>query len=212
MAIRIIKHESIPQTGSYEVRFLDGRPSVYHYFDDDPGRRSIIGKMTGAEALQAAKTLARGEQDKLGVQATNAACLRCFWPRRWHPTDPGGLRSPGLDHLPCERLLSASPPAVSSAVILKPLYSNRVIKIPLKTSSGSMRDALARVSDSRSLLEHLDDLPDKRTRHPVSSNRLPRRDCRHPFKHYCFRKIFEANTALTSSTGPSSSLTSMATC
>jgi hypothetical protein len=37
MTIRIIKHESIPQTGSYEVRFSDGRPSVYHYFDDDPG-------------------------------------------------------------------------------------------------------------------------------------------------------------------------------
>jgi hypothetical protein len=31
--IRLIKHESVPQTGSYEVRFPDGRPSVYHYFD-----------------------------------------------------------------------------------------------------------------------------------------------------------------------------------
>ena len=60
MTIRIIKHESIPQTGSYEVRFPDGRPSVYHYFDDDPGRRSITGKMT----RPAAKALARAEQDK----------------------------------------------------------------------------------------------------------------------------------------------------
>jgi hypothetical protein len=59
---RIIKHESIPKAGSYEVRFSDG---VYQYFDDDPGRRSINGTMTGAEALQAAKTLARAEQDKL---------------------------------------------------------------------------------------------------------------------------------------------------
>ena len=42
-SIRIIKHESVPQTGSYEVRFPDGRPSVYHYFDDNPGRRSISG-------------------------------------------------------------------------------------------------------------------------------------------------------------------------
>jgi hypothetical protein len=65
MTIRIVKHESIPQTGSYEVRFSDGRPSVYHYFDDDPGRRSITGKMRGAEALRAAKVLARTEQDKL---------------------------------------------------------------------------------------------------------------------------------------------------
>ena len=62
-SVRIIKHESIPQTGSYEVRFPDGRPSVYHYFDDDPGRRSITGTMTGAEALEQAKALARAERD-----------------------------------------------------------------------------------------------------------------------------------------------------
>jgi hypothetical protein len=35
------------------------------YFDDNLGRRSITGKMTGADALQAAKMLARAEQDKL---------------------------------------------------------------------------------------------------------------------------------------------------
>ena len=63
--IRLIKHESVAQTGSYEVRFPDGRPSVYHYFDDNPGRRSITDKMTSEEALHAAKTLARAEQDKL---------------------------------------------------------------------------------------------------------------------------------------------------
>jgi hypothetical protein len=64
MTVRIIKHEPIPQTGSYEVRFADGRPSVYCYFDDNPGRRSIAGNMTSEEALRAAKTLARAEQDK----------------------------------------------------------------------------------------------------------------------------------------------------
>ena len=36
-----------------------GRPSVYHYFDDNPGRRSITDKMTSEQALEAAKTLAR---------------------------------------------------------------------------------------------------------------------------------------------------------
>jgi hypothetical protein len=64
-SVGIIKHESVSQTGSYEVRFPDGRPSVYHYFDDNPGRRSITGKMSGEDALQAAKALARAEQDKL---------------------------------------------------------------------------------------------------------------------------------------------------
>ena len=64
--IRILKPEVVPQTGSYEVRFPGCRPSVYHYFDDDPGRRSITETMSGSETLQAAKALARAEQDKLG--------------------------------------------------------------------------------------------------------------------------------------------------
>lgn len=67
-SVRIIRHESIPQTGSDEVCFTDGRPSVYHYFDDNPGRRSITGKMTDAQALQAAKALARAERDNLDSQ------------------------------------------------------------------------------------------------------------------------------------------------
>ena len=62
---RIIRHEVIPETGSFEVRFADGRPSVYHYFDDNPGRRSITGAMTSAEALRAAKILAQVSQDRL---------------------------------------------------------------------------------------------------------------------------------------------------
>jgi hypothetical protein len=41
---RIIKHEAIPQTGSYEVKITDGRPSVYYYFDDDPGSDRSRGR------------------------------------------------------------------------------------------------------------------------------------------------------------------------
>jgi hypothetical protein len=65
--IRIIKHEVIPQTGSFEVKFSDRRPSVYHYFDDDPGRRSITGKMTSEQALELAKAAASPlEKPELG--------------------------------------------------------------------------------------------------------------------------------------------------
>ena len=39
MPIRVIKHEVVPQTGSFEVRFSDGRPSVFFYWDDIPARR-----------------------------------------------------------------------------------------------------------------------------------------------------------------------------
>jgi hypothetical protein len=37
--IRLIKHETLPDCGSYEVRFPDGRPSRYFYFDDVLSRR-----------------------------------------------------------------------------------------------------------------------------------------------------------------------------
>jgi hypothetical protein len=33
--IRIIPHEAVPLCGSYEVRFPDGRPSRYFYWDDN---------------------------------------------------------------------------------------------------------------------------------------------------------------------------------
>jgi hypothetical protein len=39
MPIEVIKHEAIPNCGSYEVHFPDGSPSRYFYWEDDPGRR-----------------------------------------------------------------------------------------------------------------------------------------------------------------------------
>ncbi|XUM21089.1 hypothetical protein ACRAVF_27385 [Bradyrhizobium oligotrophicum S58] len=66
--IRIVPHspKGIPDTGSFEVRFADGRESVYFYWDDDPGRRAISMsvKMDRSQALQAARTLARTERGK----------------------------------------------------------------------------------------------------------------------------------------------------
>ena len=46
MTIRIIKHEAVPQTGSFEVRFPDGRPSVYFYWDDIPGAGLVLNRWT----------------------------------------------------------------------------------------------------------------------------------------------------------------------
>jgi hypothetical protein len=39
MPIRVIKHEVIPGCGSFEVRFPDGIPSRYFYWEDVPSRR-----------------------------------------------------------------------------------------------------------------------------------------------------------------------------
>ena len=55
----------IPDCGSFEVRIPDGRASVYFYWDDNPGRRSITASKSQKEAERAAKELARVEQDKL---------------------------------------------------------------------------------------------------------------------------------------------------
>jgi hypothetical protein len=65
MPIRVIKHEAVPKTGSFEVRFPDGRPGVYFYFEDNPGRRVRPDQIDSTRALEAAKALARIEWDKI---------------------------------------------------------------------------------------------------------------------------------------------------
>lgn len=63
ITVRIRKHEAVPLTGSYEVCFDDGRPSVYFHWDDVAGRRLGPDRLTGAEALEQARALARAERD-----------------------------------------------------------------------------------------------------------------------------------------------------
>jgi hypothetical protein len=58
--IRIIKHEAIPDCGSFEVKIL-GEPSQYFYWDDNAGRRLRPDAMTQEQALEAAKAFARSK-------------------------------------------------------------------------------------------------------------------------------------------------------
>jgi len=60
--ITIKKHEAVPNTGSYEVRFADDRPSVYFYWDDLPGRRLQPDLLTRSEAEARPKERARIER------------------------------------------------------------------------------------------------------------------------------------------------------
>ena len=57
--VRLIKHEAVPLCGSYEVRFSDGRPFRYFYWDDVPSRRLRPEMLTGKQALEQAKAVAR---------------------------------------------------------------------------------------------------------------------------------------------------------
>jgi hypothetical protein len=62
--VRLIKHEAVPKCGSFEVRFSDGTPSKYFYWDDVPGRRLRPEKVDSKEALRQAKAFARAMRDK----------------------------------------------------------------------------------------------------------------------------------------------------
>ena len=62
--IRIIKHEAVPECGSYEVRYSDGRPSKYFYWEDIPGQRIRSDQVDRQQALEEAKTFARAERDR----------------------------------------------------------------------------------------------------------------------------------------------------
>ncbi len=60
--VRIIKHEAVPQCGSFEVRFEDGRPSQYFYWDDLPSRRLSPSTSDRKTALEKAKAVARAAE------------------------------------------------------------------------------------------------------------------------------------------------------
>jgi len=62
--VRLIKHEAVPRCGSFEVRFPDGKPSRYFYWDDVSSRRFRSEQSTGEEALEQARALARAERDR----------------------------------------------------------------------------------------------------------------------------------------------------
>ena len=61
---RIIKHEAVPGCGSIEVRFPDGRESVYFYWDDIPARRLRPETLDRETALEQAKALARAAETR----------------------------------------------------------------------------------------------------------------------------------------------------
>jgi hypothetical protein len=64
--IRIIKHEAVSKCGSFEVRFSEGRPSPYFYWEDLPGRRLRSDLVASDVALEQAKALAGAEREQSG--------------------------------------------------------------------------------------------------------------------------------------------------
>jgi hypothetical protein len=69
--VRLIKHEAVPLCGSYEIRFPDGRPSKFIYWEDTPGRRLRADQVDRAVAERVAKIFARAEQHALNRASRN---------------------------------------------------------------------------------------------------------------------------------------------
>jgi hypothetical protein len=63
MTVRIIRHSTVPDCGSFEVRTPTG--SKYFYWDDLPSRRLRPELVDQETAKKQAQDFARAEQDKL---------------------------------------------------------------------------------------------------------------------------------------------------
>jgi hypothetical protein len=59
LKVQLIKHETVPKCGSYEVR-IEGRRSRFFHWEDLPSRRLRSEQLTGAHAVELAMLLARG--------------------------------------------------------------------------------------------------------------------------------------------------------
>jgi hypothetical protein len=69
MKIRVIKHEVVPDCGSYEVRFPDGRPSKYFYFENRPTAGcDLIGSNK-----RSPKRMQRGRREELPFRGRRSA-------------------------------------------------------------------------------------------------------------------------------------------
>lgn len=62
---RIIKHEAVAGSGSFEVRFADGRASIYFYWEDHPSSRLSPVASDRETALKEAKAAARAVRASL---------------------------------------------------------------------------------------------------------------------------------------------------
>jgi hypothetical protein len=59
-----IRHEGVNDSGSYEVRFSDGRPPKFFNWDDDPSGRVRPGVLTSEQALEKARAFADAKRGR----------------------------------------------------------------------------------------------------------------------------------------------------
>ena len=66
-AVRIIRHEAVPKTGNFEVRFADGRASRYFYYDKSVNRNKALELAKSIMAVAAIEHDRRAQQKRHGA-------------------------------------------------------------------------------------------------------------------------------------------------
>jgi hypothetical protein len=89
--VRLIKHEAVPNCGSYEIHFPDGRPSRFIYWDDLAGRRMRPEMVDRAVAERVAKIFARAEQHMLNQTRGDAWQVAKSDPSHGHVVDQAAV-------------------------------------------------------------------------------------------------------------------------
>jgi hypothetical protein len=77
MPIRLLRHEAVPKCGSYEIRFPDGRPSRFIYWDDTRKRSPPKRGCLDLDALLAISQRARCPSR--GSAAAAATAIGVCW-------------------------------------------------------------------------------------------------------------------------------------
>src|SRR5215471_10367957 len=90
--VRLIKHEAVPKCGSFEVRFSDGRPSRFFYWDDIPGRCLHSDQVNSEKALERATI--PSQTAPLGLGGEPSALLL-----RYRPTAAAVWGNAAFSHL-----------------------------------------------------------------------------------------------------------------
>ncbi len=83
-----MKHEAVKDTGSFKVRFQNGRPSKFFYWNDVPSRRLHPDMLTSETGAGAGVRLGRTGQGITFTGAFNARgsmrasrwfCIHVYW-------------------------------------------------------------------------------------------------------------------------------------
>jgi hypothetical protein len=141
--IRMIPHalRSIPDSGSFEVWFADGRPSQYFYWDDNRGRASITRKMNQMKRGKPHAPLREPNAPSWNTPVHRATAAAGF--AKSTPTNHGKGRTPAPVARPAHPALTATAPPTNRCGRRKDLnrMPTKPLELPPKVAQARMGTA-----------------------------------------------------------------------